>query len=173
MSIEKKSPVIILGIDPGSRFTGYGIIEDVSGQLKLITAGVINASKKEDFTERLGLIFSELHAIIVMHKPTEAAIENIFVSKNVLSALKLGQARGAAIAACVQGKLPVSSYEPTVVKKNVVGVGRASKEQVAFMVSRLLNVRNPDWAEDTSDALAVAITHSNNRRYEQLLRATK
>ena len=100
----------------------------------------------------------------------EAAIEQVFTAKNAASALKLGQARGVAVAACAAHRVPVSDYEPTLVKKSVVGTGRAEKEQVAFMVRRLLNVRGEGWALDTTDALAVAICHLTMRRLKLLAR---
>ena len=108
--------------------------------------------------------------VIEKYQPHEAAIENVFVSTNTSSALKLGQARGAAIAACAVRDLPVSGYEPTKVKKSIVGAGRAEKSQVAFMVGRILGCK-PDWAEDASDALAVAVCHLNMRRFAKLTQA--
>ena len=96
-------------------------------------------------------------------------MEQVFTAKNAATALKLGQARGAAIAACAAYDLPVWDYEPTVIKKSLVGVGRADKEQVSFMVGRVLGVK-PDWAVDTGDALAAAICHLTHRRFERLVR---
>ncbi|XPV77059.1 MAG: crossover junction endodeoxyribonuclease RuvC [Desulfovibrio sp.] len=160
--------VTVIGLDPGSRFTGYGIIREESGNVELVAAGVVKTPVKEDMPIRLGVIYSEIAKLIIMHKPEEAAVENVFVAKNPASALKLGQARGAAIAACAVADLSVASYEPTKVKKNIVGVGRAPKDQVAFMVAHSLGVKKPDWSEDTSDALAVALCHLNERRFKKL-----
>ena len=100
--------------------------------------------------------------------PAEAAIENVFVSKNPSSALKLGQARGACMAACATNSIPMGEYEPTKVKKNLVGVGNAPKSQVAYMVAHCLGIKKPDWPEDASDALAIAICHLNERRMRRL-----
>jgi crossover junction endodeoxyribonuclease RuvC len=160
--------LIVLGIDPGSRITGYGLISEVSGRLSLIDAGTIRTTADAGMDTRLGQIYFRLVEIISQHRPANSAIENVFQARNPSSALKLGQARGVAIAACAQGRVPVFSYEPTMIKKSIVGVGRAEKSQVAFMVARLLGVSKPDWALDASDALAVAICHVNQQRFLRL-----
>jgi crossover junction endodeoxyribonuclease RuvC len=159
----------VLGLDPGSRYTGYGFITERSGTLQLVEAGVITLTSRKDICERLGLLFNKLSHLLDIHTPDEVAVENVFVSKNVMSALKLGQARGAALATCAGRGLPVHSYEPTLVKKSIVGVGRAQKSQVAFMVGQLLNTKET-WREDASDALAVAVCHCNERRMRRLAR---
>lgn len=160
------SSVTVIGIDPGSQCLGWGIVKEESGVLSLVDCGAIRP-KGEDFTARISNLFVALNVVIAEHKPNEAAIETIFTYKNILSALKLGQARGVAIAACANHGIPVSGYEPTVIKKSIVGVGNADKEQVSFMVGRLLN-HKPDWVLDTSDALAGAICHLNTRRLQKL-----
>jgi crossover junction endodeoxyribonuclease RuvC len=160
--------LIVLGIDPGSRITGYGLIREASGKLSLVDAGTIRTDSDAGMDVRLGQIFFRLSEIIARHLPAQSAIENVFQARNPSSALKLGQARGVAIAACAHGRVPVFSYEPTMVKKSIVGVGRADKAQVAFMVARLLAVSRPDWALDCSDALAVAICHINQQRFLRL-----
>lgn len=161
-------PLTVLGLDPGSRVTGYGLVSEDSGQARLVAAGVIRTPTKKSMAERLAVIYRGVAELIAEHAPGEAAMENVFVSKSPASALKLGQARGAALAACAVAGLGVGEYEPTLVKKSVVGVGRADKAQVAFMVARILGVKNPDWAEDASDALAVAVCHLNQRRMKRL-----
>lgn len=161
----------IIGIDPGSRITGWGIIEDVSGILRLIDCGVIHAKNEiqgDVFAARIAYIFHELYAIIGHYKPDEAAIEQVFMAKNALSAIKLGQARGVAVAACASYHLPVYDYEPTLVKKAIVGHGRAEKEQVSFMVGKLLNIKTQHFKLDTTDALGIAICHSSMHRYKKL-----
>ncbi|MEG6551700.1 crossover junction endodeoxyribonuclease RuvC [Desulfocurvibacter africanus] len=164
--------ITVLGLDPGSRRTGWGVVHEASGKLSLVAAGVVATDAKTDLCVRLGRIFTELAKLIHEHRPAEAAVENVFVSQNIMSALKLGQARGAAIAACAHLGLPVNSYEPSLVKKSLVGGGRAEKGQVAFMVGRMLNVRLDDLklGLDATDALAVAICHLNQRRLTRLTR---
>ena len=161
--------VTIIGIDPGSRNTGWGVVREVSGVRQLVDSGVIRPPLDGEFASRLGVIFKEMHRVLGRLKPDEASVEQVFTAKNAATALKLGQARGAAIAACAAYDLPVRDYEPTVIKKSLVGVGRADKEQVSFMVGRVLGVK-PDWAVDTGDALAAAICHLTHRRFERLVR---
>ena len=156
----------IIGIDPGSQKMGWGVIEEKSGVLRLVDCGIIRP-KSKDFSERLGEIFIELQAVLLKYKPAEAAIEKVFTCKNVVSALKLGQARGIAVGACASVGVPVSDYEPTMVKKNLTGAGRAEKGQVSFMVGRILGVKET-WGEDAGDALAVGICHLNMRRFNKL-----
>ena len=158
--------ITVLGIDPGSQCLGWGIVREVSGVVRLVDCGTVRP-KSVVFEQRLGEIFVSLAAVIKKHAPDEAAVENVFVQKNVLSALKLGQARGVAIAACAAAELPVIGYEPTVIKKTLVGTGRAEKSQVSFMVGRILGVK-PTWAVDTGDALGCAICHLNMRRMQRL-----
>ncbi len=159
----------IIGIDPGSRVTGWGIIEEHSGVLQLVDCGIIRTQSKSGtpFSVRLAQIYCELKNVIAYHKPQEAAIEQVFTAKNPASALKLGQARGVAVAACAGYEISVSDYEPTLVKKAIVGVGRADKSQVAYMVKVLLNAKQAEWPLDTSDALAVALCHAITRKFMQ------
>ncbi len=158
---------IVLGLDPGSRVTGYGLVRERSGVLELLDAGVVRTGSEADFPRRLGVIFTAVAELIGRHGPAEAAVENVFVSKNAGTALKLGQARGAALAACSVAGLSVFSYEPTVIKKSLVGTGRAEKTQVAFMVGRVLACRDT-FALDATDALAAAVCHLNQRRLSRL-----
>ncbi len=162
--------ITVIGIDPGSRITGWGILQEVSGVLKLVDCGAIRtaSSAKAPFAQRLATIYTQLSAIIATHNPQEAAIEQVFTAKNAMTALKLGQARGVAVAACAQHNIAVFDYEPTLVKKSLVGTGRADKAQVAFMVGRLLNTKQ-DFLADTSDALGVAICHLTMRRFKNRL----
>lgn len=162
------APVAVLGLDPGSQVTGYGVVRESSGRAELIAVGTIRTPSGGDMAARLGTIYTRLAALIAEFRPAEAAIESVFVSKNTGSAIKLGQARGAAMAACAVAGLTVADYAPTLVKKTIVGAGRAEKDQVAFMVAQILGVKKPDWALDASDALAVAICHLNQRRMRRL-----
>ena len=156
----------VLGIDPGSQCLGWGIVREASGVLTLVACGTVRP-KGDGFSERLGDLFTSLAAVVASHSPMEAAVENVFTHKNMMSALKLGQARGVAVAACAAHGVPVADYEPTLIKKTLVGTGRAEKSQVSFMVGQILGVK-PDWAVDTGDALACAICHLNMRRMHRL-----
>ena len=149
---------IVLGIDPGSRITGYGLIESSSGRLKYIASGRIIVTEKKDLAERLGLIYDGISEIVRKYQPTEFAVEKIFVSKSAPSALKLGQARGAAIIAGSKQGAILSEYEARKIKQAVVGTGSATKEQVQLMVKSLLALSEMP-KEDAADALGVAICH--------------
>ncbi len=150
---------IIIGIDPGSRITGFGLIESDGSKHKYITSGCIRVSNKK-FPERLQQIFASLSEVIQQHKPQHAAIEQVFMHVNANSALKLGQARGAAITALVNNNLPVAEYSARQIKQGVVGFGAASKTQVQHMVKLILNL-DGDIQEDAADALAAALCHAN------------
>lgn len=159
--------MIVLGIDPGSRITGYGIVEKNGNRLVHIDNGAIFTDAAFDFPGRLKIIFDGLLEVISQYQPNQVAIENIFFSTNPQSALKLGQARGAAIVAAVHCGLPVAEYTALQVKQAVVGQGRAEKGQVQKMLKALLGL--PEIAQaDASDALAVAICHINSQGLNQI-----
>jgi crossover junction endodeoxyribonuclease RuvC len=153
----------ILGLDPGSLRTGFGIIDCAGGNLRIVAQGCI-ATSGGPLADRLRLIHARVAELIVLHRPSEVAVERVFLSKNPDSALKLGQARGAALAA-VPATLGVHEYAPRAVKLAVVGVGGAEKTQVAHMVKQLLAIELK-LAADAADALAIAICHANSRRFE-------
>ena len=147
----------VLGIDPGSRATGYGVVSFSDRRVQYVASGLIR-SKDKDFFSRLGEIHSGVQQVISELNPVVMAVEDVFVSRNASSALKLGQARGVVVAAASSAKLPIFSYAPRLIKKNLAGTGSASKEQVAFMVKALLNL--PDVpSSDAADALAIALCH--------------
>lgn len=150
----------ILGVDPGSIKTGVGILDAQGNHLSYVYHTVIQAGKG-DFSERLTNLFLGLNDIIAEFQPDTAAMEDVFVSKNVASALKLGQARGALIAACGHHKLHVAPYSPTKVKQSLTGFGRADKSQIQHMVNMLLKPP-PPLQEDAADALAVCICHAHH-----------
>jgi crossover junction endodeoxyribonuclease RuvC len=153
--------MIVLGIDPGSRITGYGLLRKEGNRLIHIDNGAIFTDASPDFPGKLKRIYEGLSEVITRYRPDEVAVEEVFLSNNVQSALKLGQARGAAIVAGVNASLPVHEYTALQVKQSVVGHGRAAKEQVQHMVKVLLGL--PEIAQaDASDALAVAICHANS-----------
>jgi crossover junction endodeoxyribonuclease RuvC len=150
---------MIIGIDPGSRMTGYGIIRREGSKLYFVDAGTIR-TETPDMPERLKRIFEGITRITQFHGPTEAAVEQVFMAANPDSALKLGQARGAAVAALMMLDLQVSEYTARQIKQSVVGHGAAEKEQVQMMVCRLLNLEVIPQA-DAADALAAAICHAH------------
>lgn len=151
----------ILGIDPGSRITGYGIIVKEGSRLIHVDNGAIFTDSHKDFPLRLLRIYTGLTEVIERYSPDAVAVENIFFATNVQSALKLGQARGAAIVAGANANLPVFEYSALQIKQAVVGHGHADKQQVQRMLKVLLNL--PEIAqEDASDALATAICHANS-----------
>ena len=152
----------ILGIDPGSRFTGYGVIQVSGDRAQTICHGVIKAGSGK-FPERLGIIFAGIRDLIEEHRPDQAAIETVFLSHNASSALKLGQARGAAICSAISMGLPVSEYSPRSIKQAIVGRGGAEKVQVQHMVMVLLQLKESP-AEDAADALAVALCHQHTQQ---------
>lgn len=157
--------MIILGIDPGSIFCGYGVIESESGRISLIEYGVIKAKKKEEqYPLRLKEIFNRLQSVIVRTLPDETAIESVFFSKNVQSLIKLSQARAIAMLASTLREIPVMEYSPREVKKAVTGNGNADKVQVQYMVKKMLNIEETNEFYDATDALAVAICHSSRRK---------
>lgn len=154
---------VIIGIDPGSRKTGYGIIRVEGNRHVHLASGCLDVSSFSP-PDRLREIYSRLQEVIAQFKPQEAAIEQVFMHENPSSALKLGQARGAAIVAL---DMPIAEYSARQVKKSVVGSGGAKKEQVQFMVKRLLNLCH-NLQADAADALAVALCHAHARNLNRL-----
>ncbi|MDH3401218.1 MAG: crossover junction endodeoxyribonuclease RuvC [Chromatiales bacterium] len=153
--------VRILGIDPGSRITGYGVIETSAQGVSYVDSGCIRTSG-DDFAQRLREIFVGMTRVLAEQAPEEISIERVFLSKNADSALKLGQARGAALCATFDRELPVHEYAARQVKLAVVGAGGADKTQVQHMVKALLGLKGALQA-DAADALAIAICHANHR----------
>jgi len=153
----------VFGIDCGTEFTGYGVVEvDCDARtprLVHLAAGTIRLNKKEKTPQRLAQVYSELTALMTLHQPEIIAIEEVFFSANAKSALKLGQVRGVAMLAAATCGMPVAEYAPLSIKSSVVGYGLAAKEQVQFMVRRLLDNDNAFDSADAADALAIAICH--------------
>lgn len=156
--------MIILGVDPGTLVTGFGVIEmqGVSKKLSLVSYGTIQSKNSDSLPIRLEAIYKGLAQVIEEDKPDEFAIESAFYDKNVQSTLKLGHARGVAILAAVLMQIPTSEYSPREVKRAVVGNGNASKQQVEYMVRTILDLQEEDGRKlpDAYDALAIAITHA-------------
>jgi crossover junction endodeoxyribonuclease RuvC len=155
----------ILGLDPGSLRTGFGVIDCAAGNLRIVAQGCI-ATSGGALADRLRTIHARVAELISLHRPQEIAVERVFLSKNADSALKLGQARGAALAAVPQA-LGVHEYAPRAIKLAVVGVGGAEKSQVAHMVKQLLRL-DLRLAADAADALAIAICHAHSRKLEMI-----
>src|SRR6202050_1138762 len=150
----------VMGIDCGGAYTGYGVVEmHAQGQLCCLTSGAIALSPRDPLPQRLARIFTQLGEIIARHRPDEVAIEDVFYALNVKSVLKLGQVRGVAMLAAATAGLSVAEYSPLTIKSSVVGYGRAEKQQVQHMVTRLLQLAQAPETMDASDALAIAICH--------------
>jgi crossover junction endodeoxyribonuclease RuvC len=153
-------PLRILGIDPGLRVTGFGVIEKRHGKLEYLSSGCIKTGDGGALPERLKAILDGIAEVVATQQPNQAAIEKVFVNVNPQSTLLLGQARGAAISALVLANLPVAEYTALQIKQAVVGQGKAAKQQVQQMVRRLLNLSG-DPSPDAADALACAICHAH------------
>jgi crossover junction endodeoxyribonuclease RuvC len=159
----------ILGVDPGSHCTGFGIIAGEGDDFEYVASGTIAPNRSLQRYEKLKSIYVEIERVIEQHAPTHFAIENVFYSKNARSALVLGEARGAAILAATLAGLPVFEYSAREVKQSVTGRGEADKSQVSYMLGRILEIEKTPDSNDESDALAVAICHAfKNREWSAL-----
>ena len=162
MSARPPTALRILGLDPGLRRTGWGVIACEGARIAHVAHGVIVPDPALAFAERLKALFDGIEAVIAVHGPAEAAVEETFMNSNAASALKLGHARAMALVVPARAGLPVAEYAATVVKKAVVGTGGADKAQVGWMIARLLPTAGKT-AADAADALAVAIAHAHAR----------
>ncbi len=160
--------MIILGIDPGTAITGYGVLKSDGDTLDSIAVGAIITPADWQMPRRLQYIYAELTALIARYQPTDAVIEKLFFSKNVRTALSVGQARGVVLLAAAQANLAIHEYTPLQVKQAVVGYGRADKAQVQQMVQVLLQLDAIPQPDDAADALAIAICHAHSARYADL-----
>jgi crossover junction endodeoxyribonuclease RuvC len=153
--------VIVLGLDPGTAATGYGVVEQAApaGTRRLLECGVVRTEASAPLERRLAQIYDAVAELIARHHPTAVAVESVFVHKNVRSALVLGHARGAALLAAAKADVPVSEYAPAMVKKTVVGAGAATKQQVQRMTARLLRLSTVPTPHDAADGVAIALTH--------------
>lgn len=152
--------LIVLGVDPGTLVTGYGVVARRNNDVRMLACGSITNNSNTTMPLRLKKIHEELCCVIAKYHPDEFAIESAFYGKNAQSALKLGHARGVSILAAVENEIPTTEYSPREVKRAIVGSGAASKEQVQFMVKSLLGITNSKMLHDTSDALAISICHA-------------
>lgn len=171
-----KDDLVILGIDPGSTVTGYGIIKDnhdqtsSSNSTTLIDYGTIKVSSKKPLPLRLKEIYSGINRIITNRKPDELAVEEAFYSKNARVALVMGEVRAVALLSGAQAKIPIAEYSPREIKSSIVGTGAASKMQVQYMVKNILKLKDLPEPMDASDALAIALCHLNKLRTKKRLK---
>jgi crossover junction endodeoxyribonuclease RuvC len=161
-------PKIILGIDPGTLVMGYGLISVDKSNISLVEMGVLQLAKNEDHAERLKLIYMKMEGLIKFHNPVAVAIEAPFFGKNVQSMLKLGRAQGVAIAAAMMHGLNATEYAPRKIKQSITGRGNASKEQVWQMLQHTLKFKDDVRFMDATDAVAVALCHHYQGKYEAL-----
>lgn len=154
--------MIVMGIDPGTAITGYGVVEVKSNRHIVLGYGAIRTTTKQSTAARLETIYSELRARIAEFRPDCLAVEELFFNKNVSTALAVGQARGVALLAGAHAGLPVAEYTPLQVKMAVTGYGRADKEQVAYMIKMLLGLADVPKPDDVTDALAICVCHGHN-----------
>lgn len=156
-----KDNLIILGIDPGTVVTGYGVISKNTKKIELIDCGIVRPPQKLSLHERYVIIFNGINALLDKHKPDVVSVETQFVKNNVQVAMKVGMARGIIILACALRKIPIFEYAPRKAKQAVVGTGSATKEQVQQMLKILLGLKEGPKSQDASDALALAICHAH------------
>ena len=165
--------MLILGLEPGSAITGYGLIAADHGKYEMLDYGALRTEPGPSDAERLVLLYDKLQALLEEKKPDCIAIEQLFFNKNATTAVPVGQARGVLLLACAQAGLPISEYTPLQVKQALTGYGRADKAQIQYMVTRLLKLSAIPKPDDAADALAIAITHAHNHRGRQLLGESK
>ncbi|MCB8836749.1 crossover junction endodeoxyribonuclease RuvC [Aurantimonas sp. VKM B-3413] len=162
----QEAPIRIVGIDPGLRRTGWGVVETIGNSLRFVASGTVTSDNKRDLASRLCQLHEGLTAVLAHHLPDEAAVEQTFVNKDAVATLKLGQARGIALLVPSLAGLPVAEYAPNAVKKAVIGVGHGEKRQIHMMVKVLMPKASFD-TDDAADALAIAICHSHHRQSAQ------
>jgi len=161
--------VLILGIDPGTAITGYGLVCEEDGVLTLVDCGVITTPSGQPLPERLQAIYAGLSSVIREHRPAAAAVEELFFSRNVRTALSVGHARGVTLLALADAGLPIYEYKPLEIKQAIAGYGGADKRQVQEMVRMLLDLRDVPQPDDAADAVAVAICHIHSARMVALI----
>ena len=159
----------ILGLDPGTASTGYGIIDSNDGRLSVVTFGVIKTPAGESASSRLQTIYDELNSLIARYQPDSAGVEELFFGRNITTAISVGQARGVLLLALANANIPIGEYSPPKIKDTVTGYGKADKAQVQLMVRNLLDLEETPRPDDAADGLAVAITHYHYQRYASLI----
>lgn len=159
----------VIGVDPGTATTGYGIVQETADGLACVTYGVVSTPAAEQLPQRLQRIYRDLKAIVAEYQPTSGAVEKLFFQSNVRTAMSVGQGRGVAVLALADSGLEISEYTPLEVKQAVAGYGRAPKQQIQMMVQTLLGLAEVPRPDDAADALAVAICHAHSARMRALL----
>ena len=154
----------VLGIDPGTMVTGFGVVDDIRGKLSSVSFGTIEGKRKDSFPDRLKMMFDGLNKAIKDYKPDQIVLESAFYGKSVKAAIKIGEARGVAIVCAALADIPLFEYAPTEIKRAVVGVGNAQKVQVSKMVKILLSLSEIPEKYDATDALAIAICHCHRMK---------
>ena len=161
--------MLVIGIDPGTAITGYGLVrEEQNGILKVLDFGVIQTPAKMPMPQRLLQIYRELKEIVHLHQPDTGAVEKLFFQKNVRTAISVGQGRGVAILALAETEIPIAEYTPLEIKQSIAGYGGADKAQMQYMVKALLELEDIPKPDDAADALAVAICHIHQARFNSL-----
>ena len=160
----------IIGIDPGLRATGWGVIDTAGSRLSFVACGTVRSTPKRSLAERLVELHRGLSDALAAYDPVEAAVERTFANRDAVATIKLGQARGIALVVPAAAGLSVAEYAPNLVKKTVIGVGHGDKQQIRAMIGHLLPKAAPD-SDDAADALAIAITHAQHRKAAQLAKA--
>ncbi len=160
--------MLVLGIDPGTATTGYGLVREEAGELESLAYGVVETPPTLTLPERLQLIYRELRLLVAQYQPSSAAVEKLYFSRNVRTAMSVGQARGVALLALADSGLQLGEYAPLEIKRAVTGYGRADKQQVQEMVRALLNLEEVPRPDDAADGLAVAICHLHALRLQSM-----
>ncbi|MDX1413239.1 MAG: crossover junction endodeoxyribonuclease RuvC [Candidatus Promineifilaceae bacterium] len=158
----------VLGLDPGTASTGYGIIDADAGRLSLVTYGVIKTAAKDAPAARLQKIYFKLNQLIDRYRPDSAGVEEVFFGRNITTAISVGQARGVLLLALANANIPIGEYSPPKIKDTVTGYGNADKAQVQLMIRNLLDLEETPRPDDAADGLAVAITHYEYQRFASL-----
>jgi crossover junction endodeoxyribonuclease RuvC len=158
----------ILGLDPGTATTGYGIVDFVDGQMTLVTYGVIKTAAGDPVSKRLQIIYDELNIILSEYNPDSAGVEEVFFGRNITTAITVGQARGVLLLALAHAGIPIGEYSPPRIKEAVTGYGKADKYQVQLMVRNLLDLQETPRPDDAADGLAIAIAHYQYHHFKSL-----
>ncbi len=166
------SPLRILGLDPGTATTGYGIVDVFDGEMRLVTYGVIETPAGDPPERRLQSIYRQINALITAHRPERAAVEQLFFGRNITTAIAVGQARGVLLLALAEADIAMSEYSPPRIKEAITGYGKADKAQMQLMVRHLLALNETPRPDDAADALAVAITHARYVAFEAAVDAS-